>query len=96
MNVATNPTPDLPAEVGVRELKNHLSAYLDRVRAGEDILVTERGRPIARLTSIDDAAARLAELVRQGVVRPPQRSRHRPRPVSARGTVSDLAADQRR
>ena len=38
--------------VGVRELKNQLSGYLDRVKAGEEITVTEHGRPIARLTSV--------------------------------------------
>lgn len=32
-------------DVGVRELKEHLSAYLDRAAAGEQIRVTDRGRP---------------------------------------------------
>lgn len=35
--------------VGVRELKNRLSEYLRRVRAGEEILVTDRGEVIAEL-----------------------------------------------
>jgi prevent-host-death family protein len=34
------------------ELKNQLSGYLDRVKAGAEITVTEHGRPIARLTSV--------------------------------------------
>lgn len=38
-------------EVSVRELRDHLSKYLQRVRAGEDILVTARGEPVARLTA---------------------------------------------
>jgi prevent-host-death family protein len=35
--------------VGVRELKNRLSEYLRLVRAGERVIVTDRGRPIAEL-----------------------------------------------
>ena len=38
-----------PARVGVRELRQHLSIYLDRVKAGETLVVTEHGEPVARL-----------------------------------------------
>ena len=94
MQVATSPV----VEVGVRDLKNNLSAYLDEVAEGTTIIVTERGKPVARLTSIDQPTSRLADLVAAGVVQPPQHSvRHRPaEPISAHGTVSDLVADQRR
>lgn len=40
--------------VGVHEAKTHLSRLIDRVRAGEDIIIERRGRPVARLVSIDD------------------------------------------
>jgi len=67
--------------VGVRELKNRLSRYLEIVKRGEDLTVTERGKPIARITSaekpprsLDD---RLAMLAGQGVLRLPTRSRSR-------------------
>ena len=36
--------------VGVREFRENLRAYLGRVKAGEDVVITERGRPVARLT----------------------------------------------
>jgi prevent-host-death family protein len=39
--------------VGVRELKANLSRYLKRVRAGTRLVVTERGRAIASIQSID-------------------------------------------
>ena len=39
--------------VGVRHLKARLSRYLQRVRAGERLIVTDRGRPVASLTPID-------------------------------------------
>ncbi|MBI2197963.1 MAG: type II toxin-antitoxin system prevent-host-death family antitoxin [Candidatus Rokubacteria bacterium] len=35
------------AAVGIRELKNRLSQYVRRVRAGERLVVTERGKPVA-------------------------------------------------
>lgn len=35
--------------VGIRELKSHLSAYVRRVRAGESVVVTDRGTPVIRL-----------------------------------------------
>jgi prevent-host-death family protein len=38
------------AKVGVRELRQNLSVYLDRVKAGETLEVTEHGRSVARLT----------------------------------------------
>ena len=38
--------------IGVRELRQHASRYLARVRSGETIEVTDRGRPIARLVPI--------------------------------------------
>ncbi len=49
------------ASVGVRELRSSLSRYLKRVREGEIIEVTERGRPIARImpAGIDERAATL-------------------------------------
>lgn len=38
-----------PARVGVRELRQNLSIYLDRVKQGETLEVTEHGRPVAQL-----------------------------------------------
>ncbi|MFM7245856.1 MAG: type II toxin-antitoxin system Phd/YefM family antitoxin, partial [Actinomycetota bacterium] len=39
--------------IGVRELRQYASTYLARVKGGETITVTERGRPIARLVPLD-------------------------------------------
>lgn len=63
--------------VGVRELKNQLSSFLDRVKAGEEITVTEHGRPIARLSAVGPDVDRMAELVAAGVIRPAATSRRR-------------------
>ena len=93
MDVATS-----RVEVGVRELKNNLSRFLDRVKDGEEVIVTERGRPVARLIALERSDNQLAALIDSGVVRPPRsRTRHRPsRRIKARGSVSELAAQQRR
>lgn len=55
-------------------MKNRLSAYLDKVRAGETVLVLDRGIPIAELTPANDLPddERIGRLVRKGIVRPPK------------------------
>jgi prevent-host-death family protein len=45
---ATMPV-DAATSVGIRELRDHLSSYLDRVKAGETLTITEHGLPIARI-----------------------------------------------
>jgi prevent-host-death family protein len=95
MTVATN---GASIEVGVRELKNNLSRYLERVRAGDQVVVTDHGRPVARLTPVDVGTDRLATLVAAGVVQAPaDPTRHRPaRRVRTKATISDLVREQRR
>ncbi len=38
--------------VGAFEAKTHLSALLDRVEAGEEVVITKHGRPVARLVGV--------------------------------------------
>ncbi len=85
------------AEAGIRELPNHLSQYLDRVRTGEELVVTDRGTAIARILPMDQLRP-YDRLVRDGLIEPaPSRTRHRPqRPARTKGPASDLVADQRR
>lgn len=52
-------------DVGVRELKQHLSEYLERAAAGEVIRVTDRGRPRAILGPVP-GLGRLEEGIRDG------------------------------
>ena len=81
-------------EVGVRELHDRLSEHLERVEQGAEIMVTRRGRPIARLSGVDDP---LEDLMRRGLITPPARQRSgRRASVGARDSVSDLIAEQRR
>lgn len=69
----------------VAELKARLSEFLAAVRRGDDVVVTDRGRPVARLTGLGPGAghARLAELIRAGTVRPPRRTGARDRSAAA-------------
>ena len=93
MKVATSTR----VEVGVRDLKNNLSRYLDQVKSGVEVVVTDRGRPIARLNGTDDEPTdKLAALIEAGLVRPPtSKARQRPVPLHASGSVSELVAEQR-
>lgn len=60
--------------VGVRELKDRLTFYLNSVKAGDNVIVTDRGRPVAIMHSLDDIEAdagieeRLASLAAQGTL----------------------------
>ena len=55
--------------VGTRELKNRLSEYLRRVKAGETIIITVRGEPVGQILPIQtDLTNRLNRLVEAGVV----------------------------
>ena len=67
----------------ITEAKNQLSALIDRVRHGDIVVITDRGRPVARLVSAmsgaaEDAEGRLARLERNGGLRlattPPPRA----------------------
>jgi prevent-host-death family protein len=62
-------------KVSVSQLKDQLSAYLKKVRAGQTVVVTDRNTPIARLEPIGPTVGdseRVAELVRQGLVTLPK------------------------
>ena len=82
------------AEVGIRELRDHLSRYLDHVQEGNDVVVADRGRAIARILPMSGETT-LDRLIREGKVTPAKtRRRSLPTPVKAKGTVSDLVAEQ--
>jgi prevent-host-death family protein len=84
------------SEVGVRELHDRLSEYLERVEGGAEVVVTRRGKRIARLSGLD-AEGPLEDLARRGLVRMPQAPRSsRTARVKGTGPVSDLVAEQRR
>jgi prevent-host-death family protein len=86
-----------PALVGVRELRDHLSRYLDEVKRGRHLVVTDHGRRVARLVPADDVPDRLSELIANGRAQAPRCSTRRLPPlVKGAGAVSELVVDQRR
>ena len=90
--------------VGIKELKNRLTQYLRRTKHGEEIVVTERGQPVALITPIRSAQtplsleARLARLAAQGLVTlPTGKLLKRVRRVKVSGTpLSRTILDDRR
>jgi prevent-host-death family protein len=55
----------------ITEAKNGLSALIDQVKAGETILITDRGVPVARIepVSASDDDGRIDRLIRAGLAR---------------------------
>jgi prevent-host-death family protein len=83
------------ADVGIRELKQHLSQYLDRAERGEVLRVTERGRPKALLGPVP-GRARIEDGIRAGWITPgtgsPLGPTHRSR--ASRRVLEVLAEDR--
>jgi prevent-host-death family protein len=83
-------------DVGIRELKKHLSEYLDRVAAGETFRVTDRGRPKAIIRPIPDVSV-MARGLEEGWLSRPSKSRP-PKPVprtrARRRVLAVLDADR--
>ena len=50
-----------PIAVGARELKTHMGAWLERVRSGQHVVVTDRGVPVAELRPLSITPGGLAE-----------------------------------
>jgi len=86
---------------GIAEVKARLSEYLARVGGGEEVLVTDRGRPVARIVPVVDGARHLSELERRGLLRSPSAALpddflDRPRPAPDTGSVRDALLVDRR
>ncbi len=78
------------SEVGIRALKQNASAVVAEAAAGETITITDRGRPVARLTPI--GRSRVQMLVDSGHARPPRSSLAELSPPEPGG---DLSAELR-
>lgn len=93
------------ATASISETKAKLSALLDRVKAGEDVTITDRGVPVARIVPIPagevDWDERLERLERQGVIRRPTKTLDlewflsRPLPQSRESVLEALLEERR-
>jgi antitoxin (DNA-binding transcriptional repressor) of toxin-antitoxin stability system len=88
---------------GIKELKNNLSRYLARVKEGEEVLITERGNPLARIVKENQGnrsiRAALGPLIEKGMISLPTRSINKDRlaPAVAPGKlVSEMVIEDRR
>ncbi|HEY8695452.1 MAG TPA: type II toxin-antitoxin system prevent-host-death family antitoxin [Chloroflexota bacterium] len=71
--------------VGIRELKAHLSEYIDKACQGEAVIVTDRGKPVVRFQPLSDHIENLPpglrRMVEEGKVRYPGPIRKLPKAV---------------
>ena len=86
-------------DVAVTELRANLRHWLDRVRDGDEVVVTERGMPVARIVRID-AMSTIEALTAQGVIAKPANpdrpgATGRELPQAGR-SLSELVSEQRR
>lgn len=88
-----------PVDVAISTLRAELSSWIQRAQDGEEVVVTDRGTPVARLLPVGTAPL-LDDLVHRGVIskprgagRPTARGADR---VHASGPVADLVGEQRR
>ena len=79
-------------QIAVRELNQHTSRVLARVRAGETVEVTDRGEPIARLVPVLAGDALLGRLVAEGRATAPTSIGPLPMPPVLGDPVEDVAA----
>jgi prevent-host-death family protein len=86
-------------DVTVTDLRAHLSEWLNRARAGCEVVITNRGVPVARLIGLATAST-LERLTAEGVISRPESAR---RPVASgrstprpRRSLSQIVSDQRR
>ena len=88
---------------GIKELKNNLSRYLAQVKMGEDVIITERGKTVARIVKEDpgNASIRIAltPLVEKGLITLPSQKINKETltPVKVPGKpVSEMVIEDRR
>jgi len=81
--------------IGVRELRQHASRYLDRVKSGETVEVTERGHLVALLVPPDPAQGARERLIADGHLIPSSGILRLPRRVKA-GRASGAVLDELR
>jgi prevent-host-death family protein len=86
-------------QVGVRELKSRLSHYLRQVKAGQSVLITQRGQPVGRIVPVVQTLEERLEAMTQAGLIQWSGKKLEPIPPVARvrgaGTVADLLVEDR-
>jgi prevent-host-death family protein len=86
-------------DVPISKLRSDLAAWIARAQAGEEVLITDRGTPVARICPVESASL-IDRLVREGALTPAKRPRTPSKDfkrirLRGGGTVSDLVREQR-
>jgi len=90
--------------IGSRELKNRLGRYLRAVRKGQTLIITDRGKPVAKLAPANETAStesvlleKLDELEVKGLIRLARKPLRKFRPARSRGKPgSQIIIEDRR
>jgi len=67
-------TPSATQRIGIRELRQHASVYVDLAEKGVVVDITNRGRLVARLVPVREAESPLERLVAAGIIREAEES----------------------
>lgn len=79
--------------VGIRELKSRLSEFVDLARAGETLVITDRGRPVAEIRPLSGRTT-LEALIHEGLATRALPKRPAPEPLAIDGGISGFVDDQ--
>ena len=85
-------------EVGITEFRSNLRHWLVAVKAGDEVVLTERNVPVARLSGVNGLSA-WEQIIRSGLITPaPNKKRTKAsdlEKVPAKGSVSEIISEHR-
>lgn len=86
--------------VGIREAKVHLSSLLKKVHEGQDIIITDHGKPVGKLTRISDEELplyhRITAMEQSGLIQPQVKEYKKlPPPLPVEVDVQTLLQEER-
>ena len=82
--------------VNISDLKARLSAHIQRVKDGEEVLICDRNKPVARIVPcrLEDHSEQEQRLVARGVLAPPLKRRRTASLPEPPGNISDAVMEQ--
>ena len=85
-------------EVGITEFRSNMSHWLTEIKAGDEILLTERDIPIARIIGVNGLTS-WEQMIREGIVTPSTQQKRTKaeniKQISATGSVSNIVSEHR-
>jgi prevent-host-death family protein len=84
-------------EAGIRDLRDNLSRYLEQVRQGEEVIVTDHGKAVARLVPLAQPR-RIDQLIAEGRITPAKRPKRQllPPAIKTQGSIVELFLEEGR